>query len=133
MGIDQRELEPRDGFAIIVAKETDYDAAPEEFDCYSEEDKEAWHNGDWRFVTVVAKAFLDGVQLGDASLGSCEDGHLPGARSEDNPSGSVDAYAHTLGGKDCYDVPGDAVHEAKKQLVRLVAAAVGVELKGFRT
>lgn len=128
MGFDRKQVN-RGGFEVVVWKEDDYHTNPDEFDCYDEADKEAWDNGQWRFVTVVAKAFLGGVELGEAALGGCEDGDMPGARTEGNTSGYVDAYVHTLGGGDCYDVPGDAVDEAKQQLVRLLAAAVNIDLK----
>lgn len=123
MAFDKRQLADRDGFEVIVYKEEDHYTRPDEFDCYTEEDKEAWRNGEWRFVTVVAEVFFEGVMVGDASLGGVENGEIPGAKTEDNPEGNVDAYGHTLGGEDCYDIPGDAVQEAKKFTSRMVEAA----------
>lgn len=122
MGFDKRQLADRGGFEVIVYKEDDYYTRPDEFDCYDDTDKEAWHNGEWKFVTVVAEAFFEGVMVGDASLGGVENGEMPGAKSEDNPEGNVNAYGHTLGGEDCYDIPGDAVEEAKKFASRLYEA-----------
>lgn len=122
MGFDKRQLADRGGFEVIVYKEDDYYTRPDEFDCYTKEDKEAWRNNEWKYVTVVAEAFFEGVMVGDASLGGVEEGELPGAKSEDNPEGNVNAYGHTLGGEDCYDIPGDAVEEAAKFAARLSAA-----------
>jgi hypothetical protein len=104
---NRRELGEREGFVLVAYKEEDLDSHPDEFDCYDDADKQAWRESDWNFVTVVVKAFMEGIELGEVTLSGVEDGHLPGAETDDNPTGFVDAFGHTLGvEKDHYDIPG---------------------------
>jgi hypothetical protein len=52
----------------------DWDFSPEECDCYSEADIEAWRNDEWHYFGVVISAEFGGVELGDhlASLWGIE-------------------------------------------------------------
>jgi hypothetical protein len=117
--LESRHLGERDGFNLIAYKVVDIDGSTDDADCYDETDIEAYTARQWSYVGIVVKAFRDGIELGEDAIWGVEDGYLPGAKSEDNPSGWVDGFAHTLGGEDCYDVPGEAIEEAKAALAKL--------------
>lgn len=115
--IDTRTFD-RDGFTIVVRKVADEDSNPLDCGDYPDDVFRAWQNNEWFYVGIVAMAYRNGVMLGESSLWACEDGHLPGV------DGYVDAYDHTLGQHDNdYDVPGDAITEAKKNFAALLAHA----------
>lgn len=118
MIIDTRTIE-RDGFTVIVTKEADQDSSPEEADCYTKEDIDAFRiHQDWMYVGIVARAYRDDVELGMSALWGCEDGFLPGVERY------VDAFEHTLGEDDNdYDVPGDAIADARVALAKLTKEA----------
>jgi len=119
--IEQRTLEPRDGFDLVAYKVFDYDTDIDDFDCYDKTDVKAWRDDEWRFVGVVVKASRDGIELGEDALYGVQDGYMPTAESEDGTGRWVDAFDHTLGAEeDHYDVPGEAIERAKANLVKLL-------------
>lgn len=120
---DKKDLGTVDGFDLVAYKEGDYHSEIDDADCYDAVDIEAWDNNEWHYRVVVVKAFLDGIKLGEAALGGVEDGHSPGWVTAENPQGYVDAFGHTLGGEGCYDLPADAIEDARQNLASLVKAA----------
>lgn len=121
--IERRELGERDGFDLVALKVADDDTDIDDFDCYEPADVKAWKDDDWSFVGVIVQASRDGIELGEASTWGTEDGHSPGfVHPEYRPAGFTDAFDTTLGGDDAvYDLPADAISEAKQALARLVA------------
>lgn len=120
MGIETKLLGERDGFLLTAYKEEDTDSTPYDADCYDKEDIDAWKNDEWRYVTVVVTATKEGVELGEAVLGGCEDGYSPGWSTAAAPDGYVDAFSHTLGEhENDYDLPAEALDEAKQMIKRL--------------
>lgn len=123
--IETRKLPDRDGFQLTAVLVPDYTSTPDGADCYSPEDIEAWRCGNWQYVGVVVTALLKGVALGEASLWGVEDGYSPGFKSETHPDGVVCAFGHTLGaGENDYDLPGDAIAEAREKLAELRKAEI---------
>lgn len=118
--LETRDLGKRDGFDLVAYKVVDDHTSTDEYDCYEEADKAAYNAREWGFVGVVVKAFRDGVELGEDAIWGVEDGYYPGAKSEDNPSGYINGFDHTLGGEGCYDVPDEAVTQAKVVWSKLV-------------
>lgn len=116
--LEKRDLGNRDGFDLVAYKMVDEITPPDDFGCYDAADIAAYPQ-EWAFVGVVVKAFRDGIELGEDALWGVEDGYLPGAKDEDNPSGWVDGFDHTLGGEGCYDLPAEAISQAKAALAKL--------------
>lgn len=119
--LEQRDLGKRDGFDLVAYKVVDEDTSPDDFDCYDEDDATECNAGHWSFVGVVVKASREGIDLGEDSLWGVEDGYMSAAQRLDNPTGRVDAFDYTLG-EDGADMPGEAIHQAKKVLAKLRAA-----------
>jgi hypothetical protein len=67
-------------WSVHMELEEDPDASPDEADCYSDEDKEAWRNGDWQYVLVFTRV-LDGDDkcVGSSLIGGVEYGEMPAA------------------------------------------------------
>lgn len=113
--LDSRTIE-RDGFTVVVTKEIDEDASPADGDSYTAKDVQAYDRGDWGYVGITARAYREGVELGTASLWACEEGYMPDVVER------VNAFDHTLGEhENDYDIPGDAIEEAKETLAKLMA------------
>lgn len=121
--LETRDLGERDGFHLVAYKVADRDAYFEDEECYEEADKVAYRNGQWSYVGVIVKAFLDDVELGEDSIWRVEEGYSPGfVDPEHRPTGVANAFDHTLGGEGCYDMPDGALTEAKETLARMLAA-----------
>lgn len=120
--LEQRDLGERDGFDLVAYKVVDEHTSTEDYDCYDKVDITAYQERNWSFVGVIVKAFRDGIELGEDAIWGTEDGWSKGWVSEDNPTGWVDAFDSTLGGEGCYDLPAEAVDQAKKVLAKLRAA-----------
>lgn len=57
-----------EGFDITARLEADIDTRPENSECYSKKQIEAWKNDDWFFVGVVLSVSKNGVDLGDHAV-----------------------------------------------------------------
>ena len=68
-----------DGTTFTAYTEHDPDTAPDDFECYSPEEIDAWKRDDWSFVGVIIYATRGGVLLGDnlASLWGIESNSSP--------------------------------------------------------
>jgi|SRR3990172_665778 len=62
-----------DGVDCVVSIDVDTDVRPDEFDCYTTEQIEAWKMNDWTFVGVTVKC-----DQGSANLWGIEFGLMPG-------------------------------------------------------
>lgn len=70
----RQNLGTRDGFTLTLRTEHDQDATPWEADCYTAEDRAAWRNDEWEYVTVIVEAERGGVILGTGAVGAVEHG-----------------------------------------------------------
>ena len=61
-------------FTVRAVIEHDQDSSPDEYDCYSDEDKARWRNDDWHFCGIVLHVSCGGVVIDDhaASLWGIE-------------------------------------------------------------
>ena len=116
--IDTRDLGEQDGFELRAHLEPDPDGTPDDYDCYTGEQKDAWRNDEWSFVTTVITASKASIDLGDAALCGSEYGWLPGVEKPVSPlNGEGDAFVNGYG-------PGliaDAISQAKDKLKELGA------------
>lgn len=116
MNVIETRTIKRDGYTVVISKVADEDANPIDDGDYPDDVIAAWQQNEWGYVGVIAKAYRDDVMLGESSLWGCEEGNLPGVDSY------VDAFGHTLGENDGdYNVPGDAIAEAKRMMAKLMA------------
>lgn len=74
-----------DGMTITATLEHDWDITPDDADCYSKAQKEAWRNDEWHFFGLVLSVSVDGVPVCDhaASLWGLE-GNFPGRAKNTN-------------------------------------------------
>lgn len=121
--LETRDLGERDGFHLVAFKVADPNALFEGEECYDEVDEVAHANGQWSYVGVIVKAFLKDVELGEDSIWRVEEGYSPGfVDPEHRPTGVANAFDHTLGGEGCYDLPDNALEQARETLARMMAA-----------
>jgi len=59
-----------DKYRLVARLEFDHDTTPDEFDCYDDEDTQAWKDNEWCYVGIVIGASYDGITLDD-HLTSC--------------------------------------------------------------
>lgn len=102
-------------FRVRLDLEDDHDVTPYEADCYTPAQVEDWRYGAWQYVGVVATAFLDGVELGNASLWGVEYGWMSDGPHVQIDLSVPDEYAR--------DLTGEAIEDARATLARLVARA----------
>jgi hypothetical protein len=116
--IDSKDVGTVDGFDITARLVPDEDTRPDEFECYTAEQLDAWRNDDWSYVGTEITASREGIALGSAYLGGSEYGSLPGIDQFVNPlNGDGDAFVNGYG-------PGlitQAVTEANATLAKLRA------------
>jgi hypothetical protein len=98
-----------DGFEFVATVLSDSDSSPDDYDCYSDEDKRAWRNDEWRFVGVHVSAHKADVELAEASVWgvAC---NFPGT---DNGCYLCEVAA---------DLASEAMHAAKEKLAELCKA-----------
>lgn len=117
--IDSRELGETQGFDIRAELLPDPDTRPQDFDCYSAVDIEAWKQDQWSFVTTKITASRAGIELGNAYLGGSDYGQLPGAKRFVNPlEGDGEAFVNGYGPQ----LIEDAIAEATEAVAKIAAA-----------
>lgn len=133
--LDQWTME-KDGIKYRIDVLTDDESSPDDADCYSPTDKEAFDNGLWRYVGVVVTPLIDGLDQGEgqahsyvsASLWGVEYGTMP-AEPEPYEGGQ---HGETVIDRERiindYPVP-DLITEARGELVKLRDKLNGLNLK----
>jgi hypothetical protein len=114
--IDSRDLGRIRGFDIRAELHPDPDTRPQDFDCYTSADIQAWQHDQWSYVTTKITAARAGVELGAAYLSGSEHGYLPGVDRQVSPlDGDGEAFVNGYG-------PGlidEAITEAEKTLTAI--------------
>lgn len=102
-----------EGFDITATLEADFDTHPENSECYTKKQIEAWKNDDWFYVGVVLSVAKNGVSLDDhaASLWGV-DCNFPSRRK--NPNTYLSECAR--------EMESDALHCARVALAKTLAA-----------
>lgn len=73
-----------DGIEFRARLEHDWDCRPEDADCYTKRQIQAWKDDQWHYFGLVVSAHVDGIELGDfASLWGIE-GNFPSRRKNPN-------------------------------------------------
>lgn len=103
----------KEGFEIVARIEFDQDSRPEDSDCYTKRQIDAWRNDEWFFCGVVLSVSLNGVMLAEhaASLWGV-DCNFPSRRK--NPNHYLAEVAQEL--------ESEALDEAKRQQYRILEA-----------
>lgn len=98
-----------EGFDIVARIEFDHDTKPTDFDCYDDEQIQAWKNDDWFFGGVVLSVSRNGVDLSDraASLWGI-----------DCNAGENNDYLSEV----CEELQGEAIESARCEQARIVGA-----------
>lgn len=86
--IDWRDLDARDGFELSARLYYDSDSTPDDYDCFTPKQVQAWRNDEWQFVGLVITASIAGTELGRASCWSVESGLWTDTDENDNVTGT---------------------------------------------
>ena len=113
--LETRELTSAEGFDLKIRQLVDSETRPDDFECYSEKDLDAWRGSHWDFVGYQVVASKAGIELGDAAIFGVEDG----IELDNGSTYNMDAFI----AENYYleDLVRDAVHEAKIKLAELSA------------
>ncbi len=95
-----------DGYCITYTLHRDYHTSPDDFDCYTKEQIEAWQNDDWYFAGISATAKYKGLHLGEVGV-------IWGVEV------NLGDNAHASG--TCFDMLGNALSEAKAKRKEMMA------------
>lgn len=102
-----------EGFNITARVEYDQDAKPDDSECYSKKQIQAWKNDEWFFCGIVLSAEFNGVKLCDhaASLWGivC---NFPSRRKNPN------TYLSDV----CGQLQGEAIESARAEITRILSA-----------
>lgn len=94
--IEKLELPAQNGFDLFAYAVSDEDARPEDFDCYTETQQNAWKNDEWFFVGVYVVASKNGIELAESSLWGIEYGQFPLTDELDNVESISSIYLPSL-------------------------------------
>ena len=80
------------GLSYRIDIDPDYDSTPDDADCYTDSQKAAWSDGEWRYVGYTVTPVIDGDPIGSASdsLSGVEYGWFLLTDEDDNVIGRVD-------------------------------------------
>jgi len=85
--IDRKQLPSQNGYDLTLVAYYDQDCTPDDFDCYTDKQKEAYKEDLWHFVTLEVCASKSGITLGQDFLGGVEFGWMPITDENDNQTG----------------------------------------------
>ena len=94
--IETLDLEPRDGFNLYFELRNDNYTSPDEYDCYTPKQIEAWREDKWHYGIVTVRACAGGVELGSDAIGGVEFGHFLITDDNDNPVKTVWVWIEDL-------------------------------------
>jgi len=98
-----------DGFDIVARVEHDSDTKPTDFDCYDDDQIEAWRNDEWFFGGVVLSVSRNGVDLAD---------HGASLWGIDCNSGENNDHLSEV----CEELQGEAIETARCEQARIIDA-----------
>lgn len=111
-----------EGFTVRLDVDDDYEATPADDEGMTPRQVKAWNDNEWQYVGIMAKASLEGHELGAASLWGIERGYVPLTDEDDtlkvDPVEYLDVYDEAI-----RDVISEAVEDARATLLQLVAKA----------
>ncbi|NBU22774.1 MAG: hypothetical protein EBS38_02525 [Actinobacteria bacterium] len=116
--IESMTLEPRDGFDLEICVHADYHSHPSDNDGLTQKQVFAWLDDQWHYVSLHARASLDGVTLGEYWLHGIEYGEFLITDDQDNPQKTVSVYLKDIWEDGYTDVIDEAIAQAKEQLKR---------------
>ena len=107
-----------DGFDFVARIESDCDTRPDQSECYTPRQVQAWNNNEWFYCGVVLSVYFNGVELSDhaASLWGI-DCNFPSRRKNPN------AYLSEV----CEDLQGEALDVARSEVTRILSALSGAQ------
>jgi hypothetical protein len=74
--IETRPIGTIDGFHIAARIVPDTDTRPDDYECYTDEQTEAWKRAEWSYVGTIVTASKAGVALGESSIWGSEHGYV---------------------------------------------------------
>lgn len=122
--IDRKQLPSQHGYDLTLVAYYDQDTTPDEFDCYTDKQTQAWKEDLWHFVTLEVCASKSGITLGQDFLGGVEFGWIPITDENDNQTGEVRINLDSIASEsDAYldDLISQAIDEATLKLKELTA------------
>jgi hypothetical protein len=114
---------PKQGkFDLTAYVVPDEDCLPDDFDCYTETQYNAWRNDEWYFVGVYVVASVNGIELAESSLWGIEYGSFPLTDENDNLESVSEITLATLTESVLPDLITETISEAEEALKGLTNA-----------
>ena len=123
---DRKELASQNGYNLTLVAYYDEDTKPDEFDCYTEKQHQAWREDSWHFATLGVFASKSGIKLGEDFIGGVEFGWIPITDEHDNQTGEEKIDLESLVSEPYHyldDLISNAIEQAKLTLERLTNEA----------
>lgn len=120
--LETLELPKSGKFDLTAYVVPDEDCLPDDFDCYTPKQYEAWRTGTWEFVGVFVVASIEGVELAENSLWGIEFGFFPLTDHNDNLESMSDIDLPSLAESVLPDLITETIQEAENKLEVLANA-----------
>lgn len=121
--LETMELPSQNGYTLTAYVVPDEDCLPDDFDCYTPKQYEAWRTDQWCFVGVFVVASLDGEELAENSLWGIEFGSFPLTDENDNLKSVSEIDLPSLAESVLPDLITETLQEAENKLSSLVELA----------
>lgn len=121
-------LPPKGAFTITAGIEHDCVTRPDDFDCYTPSQVEAFENDEWQFVTLCIEASIEGIVLGNAYLGAIEYGDYLVTDENDNKLERIDITLEKIISPEygyIEDLTSECLFDAEATLERIQKKAKG--------
>lgn len=114
--LETLELPKSGKFDLTAYVVPDEDCLPDDFDCYTPKQYEAWRTDQWCFVGVFVVASIDGVELAENSLWGIEFGEFPLTDENDNLESVSSLTLASLAESVLPDLITETIQEAENKL-----------------
>jgi hypothetical protein len=117
--IERKQLPSQNGYDLTLVAYYDQDITPDEFDCYTAKQTQAWKEELWHYVTLEVCASRSGIALGQDFIGGVEFGWIPITDENDNQTGEAKIDLDSLASEPyayLNDLISQAIDEAELKL-----------------
>lgn len=117
--IERKQLPSQNGYDLTLVAYYDQDIKPDDFDCYTEKQTQAWKDDLWHYVILEVCASKSGITLGQDFIGAVEFGWIPITDENDNQTGEAKIDLDSLASEPyayLNDLISQAIDEAELKL-----------------
>lgn len=123
--IETMQLEAQNGYTLRLEMHPDCLQTPDDFDCYTPKQIEAWRADSWFYVTLRAVASVGETDLGESWLGGFEAGNFPDTDANDNLIRNVWIWLSDIKKDNSLSVSGlisEAIENANQTVAKIINA-----------